>query len=193
MDILYNFMERLKQLSDPLPKGIYSSLGFWKYNGSTSDYWKQFHLWQCDISGLVDPCPPWGTDWTFHQYTFKLDGLAWGAESLDLDGDYYNGTEEEMVAKFNLGPLNDSGSTVPVPNPDPIPPTPVPTKKYFIPNVSDLNMRSLPTTATDLNKVGKAVINSENLVIAEKDTENQKWIETEVWMATNGFGKIVEK
>lgn len=101
MDILYNFMERLKQLASPLPLGIYSNYYFWLPYGSAASYWKQYHLWLCDISGDVDVPPPWD-DWTFHQYTFKLYGPDWGAESLDLDGDYYNGTLEEMIAHFSL-------------------------------------------------------------------------------------------
>jgi hypothetical protein len=185
MDMLYNFMERMKALSSPLPLGIYSSLGFWKYNGSTADYWKQFYLWVCDISGVVEPVPPWMNNWTFHQYTFKLNGPEWGAESLDLDGDYYNGTEAEMIARFNLSPLND------MPPVDPPPPTT--TKKYFIPTVSNLNMRSDPTTTTSANKVGVATVGGTNLIVDEKDSGGYHWISSECWMATTGYGKIIEK
>jgi hypothetical protein len=105
MDILYNFTYRLKQLADPLPKGIYSAKTFWEPNGSKSDWWKQFHLWLCDITGPVEVPQPW-TDWTFHQYTFKLPGREWGAESEGLDGDRYNGTLDEMMARFQLKPLS---------------------------------------------------------------------------------------
>jgi len=120
MDLLYAFMERLKVLASPLPMAIYSAKSFWVPNGSTDPYWKQFLLWLCDITGPVEVPKPW-LRWDFHQYTFKLYGPDWGAESLDLDGDYYNGTLEEMIARFNL-PLLD-GLVV---NPEPIPqPEPV--------------------------------------------------------------------
>jgi len=106
MDILYSFMERLRQLSDPLPKGIYTAKSFWDPNGSHAEYWKQYHLWLCDITGSVEVPKPWNT-WNFWQYTFKLRGLEWGAESLDLDGDYYNGTLTEMIARYSLPELDE--------------------------------------------------------------------------------------
>jgi hypothetical protein len=115
MDILYNFTYRLKQLCDPLPKGIYSAFSFWRPNGSTDDYWKQFHLWLCDIEGDVQVPKPWDT-WAFHQYTFKLPGPEWGAESEGLDGDYYNGTLEEMMARFNLPALTGMDQPTPLPS-----------------------------------------------------------------------------
>ena len=105
MDKLYNFMERLKELSSPLPLGIYTAKTFWEPNGSDNCYWNQYYLWLCDVYGAVEVPKPW-TDWAFHQYTFKLDGLAYGSESLDLDGDYFNGTREEMIVKFNLPELD---------------------------------------------------------------------------------------
>jgi hypothetical protein len=117
MDKLYSFTYRLKQLADPLPQAIYTAKVFWQPNGSIADYWKQFHLWLCDIEGAVQVPKPWET-WTFHQYTFKLPGPEWGAESLDLDGDYYNGTLEQMMARFHLPAL--SGMPEP-PQPEPLP------------------------------------------------------------------------
>ncbi|HBA90291.1 MAG TPA: hypothetical protein DCZ08_00395 [Anaerolineaceae bacterium] len=119
MDVLYSFMERLKDLASPLPMAIYSAKSFWDPNGSHADYWKQFHLWLCDITGPVDVPKPWDK-WTFHQYTFKLYGPDWGAESLDLDGDYYNGTLAEMITRFNLPEL-DRLSIPPAPTTQPEP------------------------------------------------------------------------
>jgi GH25 family lysozyme M1 (1,4-beta-N-acetylmuramidase) len=104
MDIVYNFTYRLKQLADPLPQGLYTALEFWKPNGSSDAYWEQFYLWLCDISGEVQVPVPWDK-WAFHQYTFKLRGPDWGAESLDLDGDYFNGSLTEMQKEFNLPAL----------------------------------------------------------------------------------------
>ena len=135
MDVLYNYMERLKTLCGDLPLGIYSARSFWNSYGSADDYWKQYALWICDINGPVEVPKPW-TNWDFHQYTFKLDGPLWGAESLDLDGDYYNGTVEDMMIKYNLSPLLNSGSSV-------IPPIipPSNTKQYAQILSSGLNVR----------------------------------------------------
>lgn len=118
MDMLYNFTYRLKQLSDPLEKGVYSSFQFWKESGSAAEYWKQFCLWLCDITGPVEVPLPWET-YDFHQFTFKLPGPAWGAESLDLDGDYYNGTLAQMMARFKLAPLFGLEEPEPEPQPEP--------------------------------------------------------------------------
>jgi len=121
MDILYNFTERLRYLSAPLPMGIYTAKSFWVPNGSTAPYWKQFYLWLCDISGAVEVPAPWER-WTFHQYTFKLHGPDWGAESLDLDGDYYNGTVEDMRTQFGLPELEpvEPPASVPLPVGEPL-------------------------------------------------------------------------
>lgn len=123
MTVLYDFLERMKVLSSPFPLGIYTAKSFWDTYGTNNSYWKQYDLWLCDISGTVEIPKPWDS-WSFHQYTFKLNGLQWGAESLDLDGDYYNGTLSDMVKKYNL-PLLEGLN----PNPDPADPN-IPEIKY---------------------------------------------------------------
>jgi GH25 family lysozyme M1 (1,4-beta-N-acetylmuramidase) len=119
-DVIYNFTYRLEQLCSPLPQQIYSAYYFWKQYGTRADYWKKFALWLCDIEGDVEVPLPWER-WDFHQYTFKLPGPAWGAESLDLDGDRYNGTLAQMIARFALPELGfkSSGATSPDPKPEP--------------------------------------------------------------------------
>lgn len=47
---------------------------------------------------------PWDK-WTFWQWTFKLNGLYYGAESLDLDGDFYNGTLDDLLKYCNLSQM----------------------------------------------------------------------------------------
>jgi lysozyme len=144
MDILYNFVYRLTQLAGPLPVGIYTNYYYWQQHGTQSDYWKQFALWLCDITGPVIEMPkPWET-WTFHQYTFKLDGPAWGAESAGLDGDYYNGTLEQMVQRYGLPPLDDM----------PVTPDPVPSAALYMRAQRFVNVRAAATTASaDLGDV----------------------------------------
>lgn len=105
-DILQKFLEKLKTLAPGRPLGIYTAKSFWDQYGSQDNYWKQYLLWLCDISGPVDVPKPWDT-WDWWQYTFKGDGIRLGAESKDLDLDQYNGTVEEMQARFGLSPLPD--------------------------------------------------------------------------------------
>lgn len=178
MDILYNFLERMKQLTS-LPLGIYTAKSFWDYYGSSDPCWTQYALWLCDISSPTEIPKPWSS-LTFHQYTFKLNGPLWGAESLDLDGDYYNGTLQDMMKRYSLSPLQDSN----------IPPAQ--TKKYFIPYYNDLNVRSSPDTTVN-NKVARTVAGGSNIVLEEKFSGGYNWIKTENWMATDGFGEFVTK
>lgn len=43
--------------------------------------------------------------WEFWQFTAKLRGPDYGVESLDLDGDFFNGTEAELRAKYAPQPV----------------------------------------------------------------------------------------
>ncbi len=98
LGMLSKFIDRLRSKT-PHPIGIYTSASFWREFGSKKPYWAKLPLWLCDISGPVEVPKPWET-WFLWQYTFKLPGPVYGAESLDLDGDRYNGTAEEMIARF---------------------------------------------------------------------------------------------
>jgi hypothetical protein len=89
----------------------------------------------CDIQGEVPVPYPWDK-WTFHQYTFKLNGPLWGAESLDLDGDYYNGTLQDMIKEFNLPPL-DGEIIVPEP----------PDTGFMMKCIKNVNVRTGPATS----------------------------------------------
>lgn len=105
IEILQKFLEKLKTYTT-LPLGIYTAKSFWDQYGSRDSYWTQYLLWLCDINGPVEVPKPWAA-WDFHQFTFKGDGIRLGAESQDLDLDQYNGTVEEMEARFGLDPLPD--------------------------------------------------------------------------------------
>jgi hypothetical protein len=117
---------------------------------------------------------------------FKIPEIS-GFVSLSV----FNGTLEKMKNDYPSWTAR-SGSVVVVTPPPVVPPVPV-TKKYFIPTVTNLNMRSAPTTATTTNKVGTAVINGVNEILEEKDADGQHWVKVKTWMATDGFGKIVSK
>ena len=57
---------------------------------------------------------PW-TAWTFWQYTDKGNGLQYGAESLNIDLNYFNGDEEAFNERFKI----DTTPTPPDPQPEP--------------------------------------------------------------------------
>ena len=112
-DHLYAFLERMKQLTS-LPLGIYTAKSFWDTYGSKDAYWTQYRLWQCWINaGEPPPVMPWNK-WDFWQYTFKLPGVEYGAESKDLDGDYYSGTLEDLRKDYSLPEL-EAGTPISVP------------------------------------------------------------------------------
>lgn len=188
MDILYNFLERLKTLSAPLPLGIYTAKTFWDPNGSTAYYWRQYHLWLCDIYGEVPVPEPWDR-WKFWQYTFKLDGPKYGAESSGLDGDWYNGDLLEMRFEYNLPELDVE---IPAPLPEPSAPSPSPgTGWTFEALVEGQIIRSGPSTSHA--KVGTLHIGERNE--ATNLGGNNCWIEIAPnrWVAVQYNGKIYQR
>jgi len=114
---------------------------------------------------------------------FILPEVSTGTIGLNV----YNGNIDQMKS-FYTDWAARSGSIVPPPPP----PVPI-TKKYFIPTVTNLNMRSSPTNTTLTNKVGLATINAENEILDEKQADGYLWVKCHAWMATDGFGKIIEK
>lgn len=164
LNMLYDLLERLKQLAGGHPLGIYTSKSFWdemrakaKAAGVTltkdadDPYWTQYALWLCDINPPVPLPSPWKR-WDFRQWTFKLPGLMYGVESQDLDGDYYNGTVDEMIARYNLPdiglgtehhvylPIVGNGEQ-PVEQPAPIAVTALTKKKYRVKAPANLRVR----------------------------------------------------
>jgi len=83
---------------------IYTGPSYWRefWDGTHYDYFASRPLWIANYEVAKPSIPtPWKT-WTFWQYTSKGDGLKFGAESKDLDMDYYNGTIDEFRAAFGL-------------------------------------------------------------------------------------------
>ena len=99
------FMERLQVNSGRLPM-IYTSPGFWNEFGTTDTFWAKYPLWLGHYTS-IDPLTgqlkpptvpsPWNS-WLFWQYTSHGDGLKYGAESLNIDMDYFAGTLEQLYA-----------------------------------------------------------------------------------------------
>lgn len=95
------FLERLKQLAPGKKIGIYTAYYYWRDNappvGSADlGYFHQYPLWVANYGVVVPLVPaPW-TNYIFHQFTNKGDGLFYGAESLEIDLNKFNGTEEDF-------------------------------------------------------------------------------------------------
>lgn len=99
-DILYNFLDRLRQLMPPNRKiAIYTAKAFWDRYGSKNNYWKQYLLWIARYGNIEPDIPkPWTKDELFlWQYTSKGDGLYYGMESKGLD---LNKMDKDWYIKF---------------------------------------------------------------------------------------------
>lgn len=62
----------------------------------------KFPLWVASYGVAPLPTEPWGDNWTLWQFTDLLDGIGYGVESKELDGNYFNGDERKFMEVFNL-------------------------------------------------------------------------------------------
>lgn len=117
----YDFFEYLKLL---LPKnvliGLYTGYYYFKENAPSPifqknqlEYFHQYPLWIATYGNApMIPKPYSSNEWLFWQFTDKMDGKLFGANSFELDGNYFNGDLKQWE--------DFSGSTTTQP---PIPPT----------------------------------------------------------------------
>ena len=94
---------------------IYTGHYYWIEHGSTDIRFAKRRLWMARY-GADRPLipPPWKeNEWTFWQFTDKGDGKRLGAESLNIDLNYFNGS---VVQLYEL-----AGWQGPIPNPEPTP------------------------------------------------------------------------
>ncbi len=84
---------------------VYTGPSYWKEYGSTAAHWSRRPLWIANYQVSKPTVPaPWA-NWDFWQYTDKGDGLAYGAESKNIDMNWYNGSLEEMLERFDVASL----------------------------------------------------------------------------------------
>lgn len=98
---LWNFLQIVERELGVIP-GIYCGYYSWTEYGTPNKGWARYPLWLAwwRIPQLFLRIPkPW-TTWTFWQYDDKGDGLAFGAESKQIDVNWYNGTEAQLHDKY---------------------------------------------------------------------------------------------
>ncbi|GIU69797.1 MAG: hypothetical protein KatS3mg002_1033 [Candidatus Woesearchaeota archaeon] len=94
------FYREFKSLTDK-KLIIYTGAYFWsKYAPSNSplyetDLWIASYTSQEIMERNIKNLTKWKT-WTFWQFTDRLDGIKFGAESKQLDGNYFNGSLEDL-------------------------------------------------------------------------------------------------
>lgn len=69
---------------------------------SSLSWFAQFPLWIASYGFLPRATRPWGDKWTLWQFTDLLDGIKFGVESKELDGNYFNGTLDDFNSYFGL-------------------------------------------------------------------------------------------
>lgn len=121
----YDFISKLQCLAPDKKIMIYTGYYYWMenapgttFNKAKLEWFAQFPLW---IAAYGAPSPkvpkPW-LDWTFWQYTDNGDGLKYGAESKNIDLNYFNGNEDDLKKLFNVSEsFGDVTETLPAPTP----------------------------------------------------------------------------
>ena len=100
-DKLWNYLYEMERLSGKKPI-IYTGAYFWQAHGTDAQVWTNYPLWiasyltEDETNKNVKRLTPWD-NWTFWQYTSKGDGIAHGAESYDLDMNYFDGTYQDLL------------------------------------------------------------------------------------------------
>jgi len=181
LDTLYDFMEEQKWLFDLLdrrPKdGIYTGISFWKEFGSTDSYWTRYVLWLAFYSTMVPVAPkPW-PQWTFWQWGTPAWGLKFGAESKDIDMNYFHGDLAAFNAFFGLAPQDE-------------PPAPVVQDEILRVAVGSLNLRSQPGTLRT-TITGQLFQDSQVTLLERQQMGADTWakVRVEGWMAEKYRGQ----
>lgn len=107
----YTFLEKIKELQPKVKLGIYTGYYYWMERTVMSqipptslNYFKQFPLWIASYNASPRIPEPWKTEYLIWQFTDLLDGKYYGAESIELDGNYFNGTLQEYEEFFGIDP-----------------------------------------------------------------------------------------
>jgi lysozyme len=101
------FLDRLRVKFPNQLIGIYTAFYYWKDNIEKlptveQEYFRQYVLWIANYGVSTPLVPaPW-KEWHFWQYTASGNGKAFGAESTNIDMNYFNGDEDKFRAFFGL-------------------------------------------------------------------------------------------
>lgn len=137
------FLERLKELVGQKEIGIYTAYYYWLNNAPNAvtqatelEYFHRYPLWIANYGVSQPSVPkPWSAnEWILWQFTAMGDGLLYGAESREIDLNYFNGDAQAFAQRFN----------VPIPS-DPAPPDP--TMMKYVVNTGALYVREGPGTS----------------------------------------------
>jgi lysozyme len=97
------FLERVTSRLGVKPV-IYTAPSYWAEFGSADQYWAQYDLWIAHYTTAAQPITPkpWKM-WHFWQFTDREDGIKFGAESKQIDMNYWHGTAEQLREYAGVG------------------------------------------------------------------------------------------
>jgi len=118
------FLERIKKLAITKEIAIYTAYYHWKDDVNVpvaeQPYFSQFPLWIANYGATSPLIPaPWSDgEWLFWQYTESGDGKKYGAESNNIDLNYFHGDLISFRERFGLDapdvrPLDVESHTTP--------------------------------------------------------------------------------
>jgi len=99
----YDFMERIKVLLPNKQLGVYTGYYYWlEHITPKNKYFAQYPLWLAWYNPNPPLIPKDWKNWLYWQYTDNGDGKKYGVESLNIDLNYFNGTEEDFKNRYTV-------------------------------------------------------------------------------------------
>jgi GH25 family lysozyme M1 (1,4-beta-N-acetylmuramidase) len=108
----YDFMERVKELLPHKQLGVYTGYYYFQEFASGVSYFSQYPLWIAAYGTTTPRIPPIWKTWLLHQFTDDYPSEGWGAESHEIDMNYFNGSEAEFLARYGVGETPAVASTL---------------------------------------------------------------------------------
>jgi hypothetical protein len=112
----YKGWQNFKKFLDPLKArvplvGVYTSPDYWKNNKPSNPadmaYFGTYPLWIANYDVVEPKVPsPW-LSYVFWQFTPSGDGYEFGAESKEIDLNYFHGQYVEFCEYFKLAPVQE--------------------------------------------------------------------------------------
>ena len=99
----YDFMEALKVLLPNKKLGVYTGYYYWNEFARGVDYFGQYPLWIAWYNTSPPKVPSVWNDWTYWQFTDDYPSTGWGAESNEIDMNYFAGSEADFRARYGVG------------------------------------------------------------------------------------------
>lgn len=99
----YDFMEALKALLPNKKIGVYTGYYYWNEFARGVDYFGQYPLWIAWYNTTPPKVPSVWNDWTYWQFTDDYPSTGWGAESNEIDMNYFAGSEADFLARYGVG------------------------------------------------------------------------------------------